>query len=242
MSIHFFKNLHKVVALFLVCTVPVHALSPEQELKTCKRALLAQLNEKKRLNVSAGCPISENLIIWLGLLRNPEKFTPAELINFFETHSHWPQYEKLCKKAEVIISKKGSPKELLVWFSKHPPQTVEGVIVYAKMLQKESQRKLIATSWETMEMTRAEEKEFLRQFECALSQKNHQARLHYLLWNEDAEGAKRLFAYVPAPTKNIATLRIAFQKGSPPKGPVSLEDEGLSYEVVKLHKKQKNWA
>ncbi len=240
MSIHFFKNLYKVLAIFLVCTVSLKALSPEQELRTCKRALLAQLNEKKRLNVS-GCPISQNLIIWLGLLRNPEKFTPSELISFLEAHSHWPQHEKLCKKAEGIISKKGSPKELFAWFTKHPPQTVEGVIVYAKILPKEDKQKLVATAWETMEMTRAEEKAFLGQFGCALSQKNHQARLQFLLWNEDVEEAKRLFAYVPASSKHIATLRIAFQNGKPPKGEVPLNDEGLRYEIVKWHKKQKNW-
>lgn len=241
MTIHFFKTLYKVLTAFLVCTVSLKALSPEQELRTCKRALLSQINEQKRLRVS-GCPVSQHLIVWLGILRNPEQFTPSELISFLESHPHWPQHEKLCKKAEVIISKKGSPKELFAWFKKHPPKTVGGVIVYAKMLQKRDKQKLITTTWETMEMTRKEEKEFLSQFGCTLSQKNHQARLQFQLWNEDVEGAKRLFAYVSAPSKHIATLRIALQNGTPPKGTLPLNDEGLRYETVKWYKKQKNWG
>lgn len=138
MIIPFFKTLHKMLAhslaIILCLSVPsLHALSPEQELKICKPALLAQLNEQKRVKVK-GCPISEKLILWMGILRKPEQFTARELMTFVEAHPHWPHYDKLCQKTEDVINTKGSPKEVLAWFAKHPPKTPEGVIVYAKAL------------------------------------------------------------------------------------------------------------
>ncbi len=133
MTIHFFKKLYKSFSLSLCLATSLHAQSSNQELKVCKSALMAQLNEQKRLPVK-GCPVSQSLITWLGILRNPDQFTPNELIAFLNTHSHWPHYGKLCLKAEGVIAKKGEQTQVLTWFKIHPPQSAEGVVAYGKAL------------------------------------------------------------------------------------------------------------
>src|SRR5437879_2479946 len=115
MTIPFFKKLYKAFSLGICFTTSLQALSPDQELKSCKQALLAQLNEQKRLEVD-GCPVSEKLIYWLGILRDPEQFTPKELITFLNSHSHWPHHQKLCQKTEELICKGGSFPEVMAWF------------------------------------------------------------------------------------------------------------------------------
>jgi len=220
------------------------SLSPEQELKACRPALLTQLNEKKRLTAT-GCPVGQKLILWLGILRKPEQFTATELIRFLDTHSHWPYYEKLCDQSESVINKKASAKEKLAWFEKHPPKTPEAVIVYANTLLSHKEKKkaeiVITKAWQTMEMTKTEEKKFLAQFGRFLSSKNHAARLHFLLWNENIDDAKRFLARVPAETRKAAELRISLLQGSSPQQTPLIKEEGVLYETVKWHKKQKNW-
>lgn len=232
-------------------TTPLQALSPDQELKACKSALLSQINEQKRIEVE-GCPVGQKLLLWLGILRNPEQFTPQELTTFLTSHSHWPHHEKLCQKTEEVIKKKASPKEILTWFRKYPPQTPDGVILYAKILinhqEKAKAIKIAAEAWRTREMTRAEEKNFSKHFSHFLQEKDHIARLHFLLWNENVEEAKRFMVHVPVAQRKVAAVRIAFLEGhtnalQKMQGlPAKLrQDEGLLYEQAKWHRKRKEY-
>lgn len=239
-----FPSLCAFVILLMMGT-PLVAYSPQQELKSCKTALLAQLNGKKRTNAS-GCPISQKLVLWLGISRKPEQFTPKELIRFLDAHSHWPFYGKLCEKSEDVIKKKGTPKEILAWFAKHPPTTPGAVIVYANTLLAHKQKKkadaVIVKAWQSMEMTKTEEKKFLAQFKSSLSAKHHTARLNFLLWEGNVESAKRLLVRVPAEVKKKANLRIALLAGKAPQHGVTFKEEGILYETLKWHKKQKDWV
>src|SRR3990167_10665972 len=99
LTISFFHRLYKGLSLAICLITPLHALSPQQELNSCKSALLAQINEQKRLETN-GCPVGKKLLYCLSIYRDPEQFTPQELMAFLGTHSHWPQHKKLCEKAE----------------------------------------------------------------------------------------------------------------------------------------------
>ncbi len=184
---------------------------------------------------------AQSLTMWSAVLENPDKFTAHQLISFLDAHTHWPQYKKLCANAEKVIAKKASPKQILVWFDSHPPQTVQGAMAYGVLLPTPQAKEFVASTWQTMKMTAQEEKQFLLKFLSLLSQKGHAARLNDLLWNENIEAAKRLFPYVSQETKKIAQLRISFLQGQAPKDLRAAKDEGLLYEMVKNHKVQKNW-
>lgn len=256
MTIPLFKKLYKIFPCIsfgysLVLTAPLYGLSTAQELKSCKSALLSQINEQKRLEVQ-GCPISEKLVYWLGILRDPHQFTPSELSSFLDSHGHWPHHEKLCKKAEEVISDKASPDEVLVWFENHPPQTPEGVIVYGNTLLSNNQEQkaiqVVGNGWATMSLTKAQEKEFLTYFSQLLQKKHHIARLEFLLWDENVEEAKRLLARVPVYNQKIAKVRIGFLENTGDALqkmealPSELhKNEGLLYEKAKWHRKRKDF-
>jgi len=230
---------------------PLHALSPSQELNACKSALLTQINEQKRL-ATQGCPVGEKLLYWLGIYRNPEQFTPQELMAFLDSHSHWPQHKKLCQKAEEVLIL-ASDADVIAWFEKHPPQTAGGVLTYAKLLLAENQKKkavnLIKTTWQSMEMTKAEEQKFLKAFSPYLSTEDYVARLDFLLWEEKEQDAKRLMAYVPASAQKTANVRLAFQSNKEDALqrmaalPQELQqNEGVLYEAARWHRNRKEFA
>lgn len=243
MTIPLFRKLYKIFPLSLCVTASLPAHAGDQELRACKPALLSQINEQKRLEVK-GCPISEKLVFWLGILRKPEQFTPKELISYLNAHPHWPHYEKLCQKAEAVISAKASPDEILTWFEKHPPQTFDGIMGYGKTLlahkQKQKAAQMVVNGWQTMTLTKAQEKEILTQFGPFLQAKNHIARLEFLLWEENVEEAKRMLPRVPVENQKIAEVRLAFlsEKANAPQKMQALpaqlrQNEGLLYEKVK---------
>ncbi|HUX80108.1 MAG TPA: transglycosylase SLT domain-containing protein [Alphaproteobacteria bacterium] len=251
MTIPFFKRLYKAFSLGICLTTPLYALTPEQELKTCKSALFSQLNEQKRMQIS-GCPVAEKLVYWLGILRDPNQFTHHEPINFLSSHTHWPHHEKLCRKAEEVIVDDASSTEILSWFGKHSPQTPVGVIAYASALieHKENTKaaNLIIQAWRSMEFSKIEEKEFLTSFANLLQEKDHYARLQFLLWNENVDEAKRLMPLVSDGARKAAEVRIAFIEGNS----TALEkmhglnnkqrqEEGLLYETAKWFRKQKDF-
>lgn len=248
MTIPLFKKLYKILPLGFYFIPSLYASSLDQELRSCKPALLAQLNEQKRLLVGA-CPVSEKLVYWLGILRNPSQFSPKELTSFLNSHTHWPHYEKLCLKAEEVMHTKAAPQEILVWFENHPPQTPEAAIAYGKTLlnhkQKQKATQMVSQAWKTMVFTKKQEKEFLAHFAPFLKERDHIARLEFLLWDEEVEAAKRLLARVPANNKKIALVRMAFLGGHSDalqklkNLPLQLnQNEGLFYQKVKWHRKR----
>jgi len=210
---------------------------------------MAQLNEQKRIPTK-GCPVSQSLIYWLGILRNPDQFAPKELITFLNSHSHWPHYEKLCRKAEDIIAKQGSPEHVLSWFKAHPPQSAEGVVAYGKALlshkEKAKAAEVVTTAWHTLELTKADETKIRVQFGSFLKEKDYTARLNFLLWNENVIDAKRNLSYVSSHSRKIAEIRIALLEGKADAFqktktlPENLRsDEGLLYEQAKWHRNHK---
>jgi soluble lytic murein transglycosylase len=210
--------------------------------------LLSQLNEQKRLSTGE-CPVSEKLVYWLGILRDPHQFTPQELLTFLDSHAHWPQHEKLCKKAEEVFTNKASPEEILAWFKNHPPQTPEGALAYGKTLlshqhhQKAAQ--VVRNVWETMDLTKTQEKEFLASFGPLLKESDHVARLDFLLADEDVGGATRLLPHLSINYQKIAHVRMAFlgAKSDAHQKMTALssqlrQNEGLLYEKTKWHRKR----
>ncbi|MBA3813142.1 MAG: lytic transglycosylase domain-containing protein [Alphaproteobacteria bacterium] len=251
MTIPFFRKLYKTFSLSICLTTPLYAQTVEQELKSCKAALLSQINEQKRLTAN-DCPVSEKLVYWLGILRNPDQFTPRELSAFLNTHAHWPQHEKLCKKAEEVISTKASPEEVLAWFDNHPPQTPEGVTVYGKTLlshqQKQKAAQVVGNAWQTMALSKEEEKKFLAHFGPLLQEKNHIARLEFLLRDEDVGGAKRLLPHLSVNHQKIVHVRMAFLAAKSDAlqqmaalSPQLCQNEGLLYEKTKWHRKRSEY-
>lgn len=248
MTIPLFKKLYKAFPLSFYLITPLQAVSVDHELRACKPALLAELNEQKRLK-AGGCPVSEKLVFWLGIIRDPDQFTPKELMTFLNSHSHWPHHEKLCRKAEEVISTKASPQEILAWFDKNPPQTPEGVIIYSKTLlahkQNQKAAQIVAEAWKTMELSKAQEKEFLSRFGHLLQEKHHMARVELLLKDEEVGDAKRLLSHLSPGHQEMARVRMAFLASKSDAlqqmqalSPQLRQNEGLLYEKTKWHRKR----
>src|SRR5207248_1462243 len=90
----------------------------------------------------------------------------------------------------------------------------EGVIAYGNaLLAHQQQKKAIAVvgeAWQTMSLTKAQEKVFLSQFGSHLKNNHHVARLSHLIWNENLEEAKRQVDRVSGNDQKLAQIRIGF--------------------------------
>lgn len=251
LSLPSFKKLYKSFYLFLCIPGSLQAISSGQELKTCKSALLSSLKGQRPSHFK-NCPVSQKLSMWLGILRKPEQYSPQELLTFMKENPHWPSQNRLSLKIEEVMVKKGTSGEIHAWFNLHSPQTPEGSMAYAKALLAHNKRvksaKVIVSSWQTMDMSRQEEKKMLARFGHLLQEKNHLARLHLLLGKGEVDAARRLLSHVPVTSRKIADVRISFLKDHPKvlkkmqSLPSSLrKDEGLSYEKAKWHRNRKEF-
>jgi len=92
-----------------------------------------------------------------------------------------------------------------------------------------------------MEMSKNEQQTFLKRCSRFLCERNHAARLQFLFWEGHVDQAKNLLSLVSLPIRKLATLRIAFLEQCPPQRLPPTNDEGVCYEVVKWHKKQKQF-
>lgn len=242
MTIPLFKKLYKAFPLSLCLITPLQAKSVDKELRASQAAFLVELNPRQ-------LPVAEKLVLWLGISKDPAQFTPQKLMTFLDSHGHWPQHEKLCRNAEEVISTKASPEEILAWFEKYPPQTPEGVIIYGKTLLAHKQNKkaahVVAKAWQTMDLSKAEEIKFLSHFGHLLQEKNHMARLEFLLRDEEVGDAKRLLSHLSASHQKIAQVRMAFLASKSDAlqqmqalAPQLRQNEGLLYEKTKWLRKR----
>lgn len=248
MTIPLFKKLYKALPLSFCLITPLQSKPVPQALQGCKSALVAELNQHKSFQAK-DCPVAEMLVMWLGISRNPDQFTPRELMSFLDGHSHWPYHEKHCKKIEDILCAKATAQELLTWFGKYPPQTIDGVIIYGKTLLAHQQTKkaaqIVGEAWQTMLLSKSQEKDFLAHFGHLLQEKHHRARLDFLLADEEVGDAKRMLPHLSLAYQKIAQVRMAFlasqsnalqqmQALDPP----LRQNEGFLYEIAKWHRKR----
>ncbi len=245
MTIPGIQRLYKAFCLFLCLNTYAYASDHQQELRNCKDALIAQINKQGRIP-TANCPVSDKLVYWLGILRDPSQFTAKELIAFLDKHPHWPQHEKLCCKAEEVIVAQASQRELLQWFNKYPPQTAPSVIAYGKALlatEKQTKAKsVIKEAWLVLDFSDGEEKQFLQAFGNLLGMDDHIQRLENLLWDEKWAEARKVMSYVPKNTQNLAHARMAVIQGKsviPHLSKEQLKTEGIYFAKAKVHKKAK---
>ncbi len=239
-----FSSLHKVFSLIICLSTPLSATSHIQELKNCKDILVGHMKGKD-VEKLRNCPISEKLSYWFGILKNPSQYSAKELIVFLDKHPHWPQHNALCRKAEETIAKGSSNKEIIAWFTKHPPETPVGIIGYGKALlanQQKAKAKEVATkAWHSVDFSRDEEAKFFSAFSSLLTSHDHAERLDFLLWNNHLAEAKRMLSRVPQNTQKLSQARIALLEGKSEPSNVSADlKKNEGYIFAKANKLKKN--
>jgi soluble lytic murein transglycosylase len=205
-----------------------------------------------RLAESARNPLPAKIIQWLDLTRPGPGRDFDDYRSFISLNPGWPSQEILRAQAERAMPDTLPPAEVLSWFGKREPTTLEGAMQVARALiargDPERATTVLRHGWVALDGPAPVEKAFLARYKRYLTAPDHAERLDRLLWDEQRDAAQRLLALVDAGQRALATARLKLMAG---KGGVDaalakvprnlLNDAGLLYERARWHRRRDNF-
>ncbi len=189
-------------------------------------------------------PLLDVYLDWLRLRDRSSGAGFEAYRGFLARHPDWPAAGELQSRAEEAIDDGVSTAARLDFFATRAPRTRQGRLAMAQALvdsgRKAEARPLVKRSWVEDDFPRAEEELFLVRYGTDLGRADHLARLDRLLWDGQAEAARRMFPLIDADSRAVATARILLRSSAPgveqvvanvPKA--RRNDAGLAYERVR---------
>ncbi|HMR29951.1 MAG TPA: lytic transglycosylase domain-containing protein [Geminicoccaceae bacterium] len=226
---------------------PVAALDAASRDKATKALAAAQAGQFDWADAilrGAQEPLLRTYIDWLRLRDRRSEASFDSYAGFLSRHPGWPAEAELQSRAEDAIDATVSGSQRFDFFADRAPRTRHGRIALAEALLAQGRDRdaaaLLRQSWTDDSFPRAEEQDFLGRFGKYLTRADHMTRLDRLLWDGEAEAARRMFALVDADRQAVATARIQLRSSAPGVDqalaavPRSLRnDPGLAYERVR---------
>lgn len=224
--------------------------------ETCTFLLKQAVNSPAKLshlNVSAQkCPLIADLVFWIRARKDPGSVSFEQAVHFLNRHPDWPQVKLIQAAGEKKLAPSVPQDLILTFFGKNAPRTFQGRVYYTQALlrakQDQKAQQLIRETWVETSLTTTEQQQFLERFSENLTQKDHEARLTYLLWGKNIEQAQQMIPRVSESLQRQARVWIAFLQNNPSVMtqyaalPASLQQhEGLYLAYIGYLKKEKNF-
>jgi soluble lytic murein transglycosylase len=141
-----------------------------------------------------------SVLLWMRYLEADGGGTFAEISAFIETHEDWPLPITLKVRAEAAMEPDLAPETVLDWFERFPAVTGQGMVRLAQahqfLRQSDDANAWAVRAWTTTRLGARSEAELLDLFGEMLSLADHQARLDDLIWDGNADGARRVLPHV----------------------------------------------
>ena len=190
---------------------------------------------------------------WLRYYKGDKNISYPAIAKFITAHPDFPAMNRLRESAEKAMPSSISDAEALAWFSKNPPQTTFGMMVYAGALKRAGREneanKAINTWWRDSNLTPNDQSKGFMSFATVLDKSSHQERLNGLVHRQQYTNARALADALGAGYRALVDARISLQTG---KGnvnallnrvPQSLQDdEGLLFDRLRYRRKTDNNA
>ena len=209
------------------------------------------LNRIKRADAD---PVLEDVLNWIRHTHPQSNSTFHEIARFSLRHPDWPKRSRLLAQAEKAMGDKLLPGDVIRWFDKTPPRTVDGHTRLIRALRAEGRtqemKAAIRKAWRTASFTRKQERVFLTDYGYALEPGDHWRRLDRLLWQAGHREATRMLLRVTKGQRRLAEARIGLRRAAGNvdtlirRVPAALSDDpGLLYERIRWrHRKGKEAA
>jgi len=205
-----------------------------------------RFEEAARLAARSNAKLLSKLVRWTDYASSHPTGGFAELTAFIEANPDWPQLAHIQRHAEELITAATPVPDLLAWFGRHEPLTVDGGMAYAKALaasgQPDKALALVRKTWVEGGFGLLQERQFLNAFGDELNPEDHWRRLDRLLWDKQDGPAQRMLLRVDIGHRQLAQARLALQDGRAADGliaavPVMLRDDpGLIYDRVRFRR------
>lgn len=157
-------------------------------------------------------PLALKLVRWLDYTRGSLGGRFAEIAAFVDQNPDWPLNKTLRKRAESALASE-SDDTAAAWFERNPPITGAGKARAAELMIKrgnvDAGTAALRTAWIEKDFGVADERALLARFAATLRPEDHQKRLDHLLWDGQADAAKRMLPLVSADQRTLAEARLA---------------------------------
>ena len=161
-------------------------------------------------------PLSKALT-WMRLRSDNADAAFGEIVDFITSNPDWPGRNAMRRRAEESMATV-SHERIRAWYQDHPVVTPDGALARARALQAAGRNAeaadVIRDAWIAMDLSRAQERVFRRQFRKLIRREDEIARLERLLWDRRVRPARRQMKRVPRNWRRLAQARIAMMTRS----------------------------
>ena len=190
------------------------------------------------------------LVRWLDYTRGIPGGRFAEIAAFIEQNPDWPLQKTLRRRAEIAIAGE-SDDTASAWFKRNPPISGFGKAQAAELAIRrgdvEAGTAALRKAWIEGDFGVIDERMLLARSNGRLRPEDHLGRLDHLLWDGQADAARRMLPLVPAAYRVAAEARLALaaESGNAAKLVASVpeqqrSDPGLVFEQARWHRKKDN--
>lgn len=209
-----------LLAHFFVNAVQVPR--PKTALNVCDAVSLA---EKKYWSEAQNCAVKQNdlatrkLIEWMCFQDGKCEFDFNEITAFIEKNPHFPDQERLVKRAEDKITEELDHSVVMTWFNKHKPTTGNGIKYYydIKLPTIEKKETLIGAAkygWIYGNHDRQERRVYLQKYGRYLSEKDHIEKVNTLIIRGNNKIDDDVLELLPDGYKKVIKARLALRDGA----------------------------
>jgi soluble lytic murein transglycosylase len=199
----------------------------------------------------SGDPVARKVVRWLDYTRASPGGRFAEIAAFVEQNPDWPLQKTLRRRAEEAMASE-SDDTAREWFARHKPVSGVGKIRAAQLMigggEAEAGITALRAAWIDSDFPLADERNVLARFAVQLRPEDHQKRLDRLLWDGQAEAARRMLPLVSAEYRAVAEARLALaaEAGNADmllaRVPEQLRnDPGLDFDKARWRRKHDNY-
>jgi len=153
-----------------------------------------------------------NVVTWMRLRQGEGEM--AEYVEFLADHPDWPGLILLRREGEQSIPEDAASADVLAYFEGGRPRTGTGSLRLAAALWATDQRDAAMAearrAWTTMSLSEEEYDQFMVDWPQTL-RSVHEARLDYLLWENQADQARAMYPLVNDGWERLAEARLALR-------------------------------
>ena len=129
-----------------------------------------------------------------------------------EQNPYWPERNQLIKRAELLLSSKKSPKDVIDWFSKYSPRTTDAHLKWIRALEmtndKENLDKAVLSLWKTKILSQRQQRFLIKKYKRIITPEIIWQRLDWLLWKGYIRSSQRMYPHVTQNQRHLAEARL----------------------------------
>lgn len=193
-------------------------------------------------------PLPLKLVRWLDYIRTNAGYRFAEIGSFIDQNPGWPLQKKLLRRAEEALGVQ-SDDLAAEWLKRHPPSSAAGRARAAELMishgDTEQGVPALRAAWIDGNFNPADEHRLLTRFSATFRPEDNARRLERLIWDGEAEPARRMLPLVSADQRTMAEARLALGSEAAnldkvlAKVPAALRaDPGLAFDQARWQRKK----